>query len=247
MRKPTGYVFYRGPSMLDGAPIVGVILVGESTNKKTGSLIQTYILADNGLSAIESAQSGADRSVCGNCPHRRYFALDVQGKKGACYVNLGQGPRAVSDGVRRGIYPAFDDNAQAALVGRNVRLGAYGDPAAIPLIVWQSLLAYAEGWTGYTHQWKNSSFSGFKALCMASVDSESEAHDAWAEGWRTFRVKRSEAMKLSNEVVCPASAEAGYKITCQECMACNGTQRSSRSIVINAHGTLKGLFMGGAL
>lgn len=241
MSKATGYIFYKGPSMLDGAPIVGVVLTGRSENSKTGSMIQTYILADNGLSALESARSGADQSICGECPHRRYHAGGVEGKAGACYVNLAQGPRAVSDGIRRGLYPALDSVARDRLSGRLIRLGSYGDPAAIPFAVWADLLKGSAGHTGYTHQWRDPRFARFGMLCMASVDNEAEAHAAWLAGWRTFRVKSAESVKLSNEVTCPASAEAGHKVTCSQCLACDGAG-SKRSIVINAHGSLKGRF-----
>ena len=241
MKAPTGYTFYKGPSMLDGLPIVGVAIVGRSSNSKTGQMIQTYMLANNGLSALESARSGADASICGECPHRRYHAHGIPGKQGACYVNLGQGPRAVSDGIRRGIYPAFDSTARDRLRGRLIRLGSYGDPAAIPFHTWADLLKGTDGHTGYTHQWKDPRFARFGMLCMASVDSEAEAHAAWLAGWRTFRVKSPESLKLSGEVVCPASAEAGHKVTCSACLACDGAG-GKRSIVIDAHGSLKGRF-----
>lgn len=237
MSKATGYIFYRGPSMLDGLPIVGVVLTGRSSNSKTGTMVQSYILADNGM----SARSGADRSVCGECPHRRYHSGGIPGKAGACYVNLGQGPRAVSDGIRRGIYPTFDDTARDRLRGRLVRLGSYGDPAAIPFHIWADLLKGTDGHTGYTHQWKDPRFARFGMLCMASVDNEAEAHAAWLAGWRTFRVKSAEGLRLSGEVVCPASTEAGHKVTCSQRLACDGAG-AKRSIVIDAHGSLKGRF-----
>ena len=36
-------VIYRGPSLLDGAPIV-VIATVTDTNSKTGAMVQTYII-----------------------------------------------------------------------------------------------------------------------------------------------------------------------------------------------------------
>ena len=35
-----------------------------------------------------------------------------------------------------------------------VRIGSYGDPAAVPTRVWAELVRYAKNWTGYTHQHK---------------------------------------------------------------------------------------------
>jgi len=40
-----------------------------------------------------------------------------------------------------------------------------------------------------------------------------------------------------NEAICPASAEAGKKLTCDRCLACDGTgSKRKGSIVIQAHG-----------
>ena len=112
-KQPSGYIIYRGPSLLDGKPIVVVVVVS-SSNSKTGNMVQTYVLADNGLSPVESARSLADISVCGDCKHRR-------GMGGACYVNLGQGARSVMDGVMRGIYPSIRLSELAGVVaGRKV-------------------------------------------------------------------------------------------------------------------------------
>ena len=40
-----GFTFYRGPSMLDGKPIraVATKITSDSTNVKTGAMIQVYI------------------------------------------------------------------------------------------------------------------------------------------------------------------------------------------------------------
>ena len=77
-----------------------------------------------------------------------------------------------------------------------------------------------------------------KHYCMASCDSVEEAQEARDRGWRTFRVTESPGDKvLSNEVVCPASDEAGHKLQCIQCGACDGTARGLKShIIIQAHG-----------
>jgi hypothetical protein len=54
-----GIVIYRGPSILDGSPIV-VIATGlgsGSSNRKTGALVQTWILRDD-VSPIERSRAG---------------------------------------------------------------------------------------------------------------------------------------------------------------------------------------------
>lgn len=231
--KSSGAILYRGPSQLDGAPIVciAVGLANKSTNRKTGAMLQTYIIrADVG--PIDAVKSGADSSICGDCRHRGPTA---DGKGRTCYVNLGQGPLAVYRAHGRGLYPIAADIA-AIGAGRLVRVGTYGDPAAVPVAVWHALLSASTGHTGYTHQWRTT--PQLKPVCMASVDTEAEAALAHAFGWRTFRVNLAGAAALMpRESVCPASAEAGKKLTCNACLACNGTATNRRgSIVINAHG-----------
>jgi hypothetical protein len=69
-KKISGYIIYRGSSLLDGKPIVAVAITN-SSNVKTGDMVQTYILVDNGLSPVINSQSLADVSICGDCDHRR--------------------------------------------------------------------------------------------------------------------------------------------------------------------------------
>lgn len=235
-KKPSGYIIYRGASLLDGKPIV-VVAITKSSNAKTGDMVQTYILADNGKSPVESARLLEDVSVCGDCKHRR-------GMGGSCYVNLGQGARAVMDGVMRGIYPENLINAAFASHERKVRLGTYGDPAAVPAYVWESLLAGAAGHTGYTHQWASGKADHVKQWCMASADTMQEMALAKLNGWRTFRVRSDDDSHVySKEMACPASAEQGKRLTCQDCMACSGGVDSKKaSVTIVVHGSLKNRF-----
>ena len=236
-KKPAGYIIYRGASMLDGAPIV-VVALTNSTNAKTGNMVQTYILVDNGLSPVENARSLADVSICGDCKHRR-------GMGGACYVNLGQGARAVAAAIVAGNYPSDILAAQNAAAGRMVRLGTYGDPAAVPANIWKTLLAKAGGRTGYTHQWQSGKASAeIMDLCMASADNAEERAAAKAAGFRTFRVRAANEEKMPGEFLCPASEEAGRRKLCADCGACDGGLNSRRADpVIIVHGSLKTRFI----
>jgi len=236
IKKPSGFIFYRGPSLIDGAPIVAVAITKKSSNEKTGNMVQTYILVDNGKSPVDNAKALLDRSICGDCIHRR-------GLDGSCYVNLGQGPRAVLDGVNRGIYPHSLETAAIQCTGRKVRLGAYGDPAAVPFEYWQALLVNAAGNTGYSHQWRTGINPGVMQYCMASADTAEQALEAQAKGYRTFRVKTAAEINFKNEFPCPASAEQGKRKLCHECMACNGgieTRKANPVIIV--HGSLKSRF-----
>jgi hypothetical protein len=237
LKKPAGYIIYRGASQLDGAPIV-VVALTNSTNVKTGNMVQTYILVDNGRSPVDNARSLADVSICGDCKHRR-------GTGGACYVNLGQGARAVAAAIVAGNYPADILAAQSAAAGRMVRLGTYGDPAAVPANIWRSLLAKAAGNTGYTHQWQSGKAGAdIMALCMASADNAAERAAAKAAGYRTFRVRAENEALQAGEFICPASKEAGARKLCGECGACDGGMNTRRADpVIIVHGSIKSRFI----
>lgn len=237
MKKPTGYVIYRGPSLINGKPIV-VIAITKSSNKKTGNMVQTYILPDNNMTPVYNAKALEDEAVCGDCKHRR-------GKGGSCYVNLGQGVTAVTKSYWEGKYPFSLTHAMMDSAGRTVRLGTYGDPAAVPTIIWESMLRQSIGWTGYTHQWNKSSTDPLlMKYCMASVDNDEEFRQAQSMGYRTFRVRLANQPLLAKEFMCPASEEAGKRKLCTECRACDGgidTAKASPAIVV--HGTLKSRFI----
>ena len=226
--------------MLDGLPIV-VVAIHTASNSKTGAMLQTYILADNEQSPTDNVRSGSDYSICGDCKHRG----DGAGKGRSCYVNLGHGPRAVADGIVRGIYPDATEWCSIADLGldRVVRLGTYGDPAAVPKYVWEWLLLNSTAHTGYTHQWRDQRFAPLASILMASVDDPEEATLAQSMGWRTFRVRTADEPTLPKEFVCPASAEAGRKVTCAQCRACdgNGTHRKGNPVII-AHGATASSF-----
>lgn len=236
-KKPAGFIIYRGASLLDGAPIV-VVALTNSSNVKTGNMVQTYILVDNGRSPVDNARDLLDASICGDCKHRR-------GLGGACYVNLGQGARAVAAAIVAGNYPADILAAQSAATGRMVRLGTYGDPAAVPANIWRTLLANAAGNTGYTHQWQTGKAGAdIMALCMASADNAAERDAAKALGYRTFRVRAENEAMAAGEFICPASEEAGRKKLCGECGACDGGLNTRRADpVIIVHGSIKSRFI----
>jgi hypothetical protein len=235
--KPNGVVLWEGPSEFDGAPLV-VVLVGlndASTNRKTGAMLQTYILRAD-MSPVAARRVGLDSSYCGTCPHRSPLA----GGDGGCYVNWGQGPRSVQAAYARGVYPRVSLEAAATLVresGRGLRIGTAGDPGAVPAIVWEILAPAASFRTGYTHAWRTR--ADLRGLVMASVDSREERETAQAAGWATFRVVPlgEEPARIRGEAQCPASAEAGKRVTCATCpIACNGARGAVIGRAIVAHG-----------
>ena len=140
--------------------------------------------------------------------------------------------------VAKGIYPVIPEAELPGLFeGLMVRIGAYGDGAAVPARIWHLILSRAIGRTGYTHQWRDPRFQYLQAYTMASVDSEAEAREAWAMGWRTFRVAPAVGWaKLEGEGLCPASFEAGKRVQCDGCKLCSGTAGHGKaSIMIPDH------------
>ena len=217
-RRPQGLILYRGPSLLDGSPIVAVAvgLSRRSKNGKTGAMVQVYILADGDENPIDAVKSGSDSSICGNCAHR--------GR--SCYVNVAQAPLAIWGAVKRGSYPLFSPPRHLHLfMGRHVRFGSYGDPAAVPIYVWRLLANVSAGHTGYTHQWRTCD-PEYGTLLMASVETVVQREEARGMGWRTFRARLEGEPLAKGEFICPASAEAGRRLTCEGCRACDGATGS---------------------
>lgn len=255
--KPKSAIIYSGPSLIDGAPIVCVAIV-TSGNIKTGNMIQTHIIRAD-VSPLEASKTGQDFSICGNCKHRGTATTDSTRKQATgrtCYVNLGQGPNQVFKAFSAGKYStATPAEIQAIGRGRMVRLGTYGDPAAVPATVWDQLLKEAAGHTGYTHQ-HSPAYTMHKApikqnapdyqRMMYSADTAAEATTAHNAGLRTFRVipikdytTQGQNALLKNEILCPASKEAGQRVTCDQCKLCSGSAIKAKSVAIVAHGTAK--------
>lgn len=243
-----GFILYRGPSVLDGKPIMAIVtgLEIESENSKTGGMAQIYIMRED-VHPVKAVHTGDDASVCGNCPHRG--RLEVSQKTGlrrnvgrSCYVNLVFGPRMVWESYLNGNYEEISPaKAAKILMNRSVRIGAYGDPAAVPFKVWKTALKHVVDRTGYTHQWR--AFPALADYCMASVDTPEEKGEAEALGFRTFRVRADQDPLMPDEISCPASEEAGKRTTCADCMLCKGKMKASASgrkpknITIISHGS----------
>lgn len=240
VNKPlNGAILFEGPSAIDGAPIVLIItqMAEKSTNRKTGHMVQTYILRQD-LKPIEAAKIGADVSICGDCKHRP--TLSKHNGEAKCYVNIGQGAGSVWGAYKRGSYPRMTAEELAAtgiLKGQAVRFGSYGDPAACPIEIFQTLANNCKKFTGYTHRWRDANFNpAWGSLLMASVDNTLEQFEAIANGFRYFRVQIGTAKPSAGEVSCPASKEAGNLTTCAACCLCAGNSKKAKNVVIRDHG-----------
>jgi hypothetical protein len=249
-KRVSSFVAWQGASMLDGKPIALLVIRAKGkANEKTGAMVQTYILRSD-VSPLDALKTGKDFSICGNCKHRpirtsskkkRVKILPVNEANpegnGTCYVQVQNAPTGIFKAFKRGSYPILSlEEGRENLTGAIVRMGSYGDPAAIPVPVWKELLTGTIGRTGYTHQWE--SFPDFKAYCMASVDNPSEYALALSHGWRCFYVVPKNAnVDTGKAFLCPASEEAGRKLNCIDCLACDGTESKRKaSVYIPVHG-----------
>ena len=236
-----GVVLWEGLSEIDGSPIVLIVtgLEKASANSKTGDLVQTWILRSD-MSPREAVNAGKDVAICGTCPHKgTWNPILAKYEDRVCYVLIDNAPRQIFVAYSGGRYEIVTLAAGAEILrGRKVRLGAYGDPAAVPFYVWESLLAYVTQGTGYSHAWRYCD-ARLSQWCMASADNAQEGEEARARGWRSFRVGTyAESLIRGTEFLCPASEQAGRKLNCAKCLACGGNELSPHksSVFIPVHG-----------
>jgi len=237
-----GFVLYRGPSEIDGQPIV-CIATGLQTggaNSKTGTMVQVYIIRSD-MNPLRAVQTGDDAAICGDCTHRGRIVTDPlsglrKNVERSCYVTLMHGPRVVWDAFQRGLYPEVTlAKARKLLAHRSVRIGSYGDPGAVPMRVWEKALDHVSELSGYTHLWHR--FPRLSEFCMASVESEEEREEAKALGFRTYRVRGRHDPKMVGEGHCPASSEMGKAVLCAQCLLCGGAKSKAKAdITIISHG-----------
>jgi len=233
-------IIYRGPSLIDGNEIV-VIATLSGRNRKTGEMVQTYILRTD-MKPNEASRTRADFSICGACPmageaNPSPDAYQAEGR--SCYVELWQGVRMIWVGFENGVYPMLTDPDEIAALGANrvVRVGSYGDGAAAPFDkCWQPLLRDAESWTAYSHQWGTAPVE--PSVYMISCESRSQAEQHWDMGHRTFRMLRPGEELAANEIECPAP-----RVQCRDCKLCRGNSIAAKSIAIRAHGSRKRHFV----
>ncbi|NBW20226.1 MAG: hypothetical protein EBR82_70880 [Caulobacteraceae bacterium] len=162
-----GFIFYRGASPIDGAPLSQTTAKPETWSK---------------------------RGSCAKISARPWRAEPVPTARIVGIVRCAN-PASIWHAYHRGGY--VDLRRKPAVMrrivsGRMVRMGAAGDPAMIPLQHWLRVLQGADGWTGYSHQWKHPWAQPMRELTMASVESLEDQDLARSMGWRTYRIRRQD-------------------------------------------------------
>jgi hypothetical protein len=233
--KPATLEIWRGPSRFDGRPIVVLaarVRASSSVNPKTNDMVQIYIVPQ--ADPAQSLQDERDRSVCGTCVHRPYAATDDHDDddpaRRDCFVNVSWAPRNLWMAWRDGRVPLAPPGI---FEGAAVRFGAWGDPAAVPLEVWQPIVDGAVTHTGYTQRWPELDAAEWGWL-MASVITPAQLRDAQIAGWRTFRTLYGAAQPMLGEAECLATAK---HVSCLGCGGCGGNNQPERtSYYLRAHG-----------
>ena len=223
-------VLYKGISSLDNETPIMIVMSGftkDSSNKKTGPLVQLYILPVH--ETPKDTYFSGSKSVCGDCKYN--------GNNG-CYVRWSNLGSVWKSAKNQSAIPM--SLSKEFLRGLRVRVGAAGDPAAVPTSVWSELLSTCENYTGYTHQWNKEQYQDLQDLFMASVDNARENEKARAFGWSSFFVTDNEEEAQEEGVRCLASAgntdTHGLPTTCATCMLCNGKSHKQKTITEVLHG-----------
>jgi hypothetical protein len=233
---PNGVIIYEGPSVIDGKPIVVIANSLKVTkNRKIGDMIQTWILRSD-IHPNDALKTGDDYSVCGDCMHRGVYDQKTDTVKDrTCYVNLyQQGVFAIYNAYKRGSYPVCNFKHMQLFNNRHVRFGSYGDPAAVPLYVWETLKTVCKDYTGYTHAWRYCDPS-YLDFCMASCETVDGYKLAKEKGYRTFRlISDQNEARADNEIPCPAQIKD--TVHCDKCTFCDGAKTNKKDVTVVFHG-----------
>jgi len=229
-----GFILYRGKSFIGNGNVVAIATL-KSKNGKTGNMVQVWILPDNGLSPLEAVQANQNADACGTCALQ---GVNIEGRTvgRVCYVNLGQAPAGVWKAYQKGLYPMYDRKVHGQfLKGRFIRIGSYGDPAALPVRLVRYLSKVGKGFTGYSHQlfWiKERRASTLASMLMASCHTPAMHKEAQRRGWRSFVTISEKQSPPANAVQCPNYT---HGVTCLQCQLCQGTSKKAKDVYVIAH------------
>lgn len=204
-------------------------LLKPATNIKTGDMVQTWIF-DRGLLTAPKVFG----AKCERCPMMEvcYVSENTVGYKSVRKATL----KALGLLEGNTSYKVTTlEEVLPLLIGRRLRLGAYGDPSALPLADLEALVNASSGHTGYTHFYHEID-SAYSEFLMASVESLESEMLAQALGYRTFRVLRkgeTDHEVTGRSILC---LESDKGIQCADCMLCSGMSKpNAKNIYIYEH------------
>ena len=258
------FVLWRGVSALDNKTAIAAVLVLDSTNRKmttaeAPSVAQLYIILDN-VHPVEGVKTGQDAAICGSCPHRYLFDATGEAVEGSrtCYVGMHSVAAVYKATSSKPLTPISD--ISDGLSKSMLRIGAYGDPLALPFDLVDELCNIAgrnsrtlsrspRRWTGYTHAWRREDLDPrWSRYVMASCDTVEDVRTASALGWRCFYVANatgdapvlsvSEDLKL-RRCLSDSSVKGASLTPCSLCRLCygkEGDEDQALSVFIERHG-----------
>lgn len=229
MRVQNTYILWEGTSQFDDTPLV-VLLSGVrfSDNEKTGNMLQTFILRQDML-PTEAVKKGYDFATCGNCVQRPSVARKTG--TSVCYVNTGKSINRIWRKYSIGGYIHLQDADYRHLRGRKLRMGSYGDPAAVPFSVWSKLLTHVSSHTGYTSSWREPISYHLKGICQASCNTLEAKETAESLGWVTFTNLPTGSNAPEKAVLCPNVKDEEIK-----CLACGLCDGKTQNVFLYDHG-----------
>ncbi len=210
-----------------------------SANSKTGDSVQVWILPKSWVFEGEKAMMN-DEASCMDCPHSKQKNRSCYVRKGFAEYGLKSKVKSLFSAQKSGrldllpidqLVPLEGDKVK----GKFIRFGAYGEPVLLGENTVKALVSLADNFTGYTHQWHIAKYDWARKYFMASVETEALMKKANTLGFRTFRVRSKKDEITKQEVVCPASKEAGRLVTCNACGLCKGASSKAKNIVICKH------------
>lgn len=203
----------------------------ESSNSKTGNAVQIWIIPKEW---VTTGNMSNDSASCMDCIHSKRKDKTCYVRKGMAELGLRSKVRSLQKGCE--ILSISEMHQEIPkLRGKFIRFGAFGEPVLLGEDMVRDICAVSKGWTGYTHQWHMPQYQWASEYFMASADNVHLSKKAESKGWRTFMtLERSEDM-VDGMVLCPASKEAGRKVTCIECKLCKGNTSKAKSIQIYKH------------
>ena len=92
IKEPKGYVLYEGKSLYKESEndIVVILQTGNSANKKTGNMMQVWIMLKD-IDPVEANKLGLDNAICGICTLRGIANNDPERKEATVCKVQGNG------------------------------------------------------------------------------------------------------------------------------------------------------------